>query len=91
MGDETPNGGFRSTRADSNAETAVSFADLSGGCVLTTVLTTTLTTVTDFHDATYRPNWSSKAWSWRPPAPGSVGVRGWSPLSSTHSAANSRL
>ena len=49
----------------------------------TTILTTTVTTTTPLTTATTARNPCLRAWSRLPPAPGSVGVRGSSPLSST--------
>ena len=57
---------------------------------LTTVLTTTATTV--IPPASTPTAWNTRyhAWSGSLPAPGSVGVRGSSPLSSTHPDCNLR-
>src|SRR5271167_2866996 len=54
---------------------------------LTTILTTTLTTVARPTTPTTARKRSYRAWSRIPPAPGSVGVRGSSPLSSTQKIA----
>ena len=50
---------------------------------MTTILTTTLTTAARPTTPTTAEKWSYRAWSGNPPGPGSVGVRGSSPLSST--------
>ena len=49
----------------------------------TTVLTTTVTTIARPTTVATDPFWAYRAWSRIPPGPGSVGVRGSSPLSST--------
>jgi hypothetical protein len=63
--------------------TGVGLARGSRSCQITTVLTTTLTTVAPSDTSATAPESTYRAWSRLLPAPGSVGVRGSSPLSST--------